>query len=101
MSSTVYVYYRVDPDLVSQARAAIEALVTLVSSAADTAGRLLRRDNDPHTWLEVYEPVHDFDKFHIALTAGVERLGVEKYLQVGSVRVLERFVSVASIRPCR
>ncbi len=95
MSSSVYVYYRVDPERVSQAQVAIEALVTHVSGAADTAGRLLRRDNDPHTWLEVYEPVHDFDKFHIALTAGVERHGVEKFLQTGSVRVLERFVSVA------
>lgn len=95
MSASVYIYYRVDRDQADQARRAVHALVTEVGRALKVSGKLLRRDSDPDTWLEVYEPVQDLDVLLAALAAGVRHHGVERFLQAGSSRVLECFVPMA------
>lgn len=95
MSAAVYVYYRVDLQRAQHAQRTIEMLIDEVCDAATVTGRLLRRADDPSTWLEIYEPVHDFKRLVAALQAAADRHDIQQFLQAGSSRVTEHFVPIA------
>lgn len=92
MSAAVYVYYKIAPECAARAKAVIEVMIAEVARQAGVSSRLLRRDSDPQTWLEVYEPLTDFERLLSTLDAATARHEVARFLQQGSVRVLERFV---------
>lgn len=79
--SSVYVYYRVsDP---ARLRPAAERLLAAVAAESGIRGRLLRRADDPATWMEVYEAVADPAVFlatlcRLAQAAGFDGNGHEK-----------------------
>ncbi len=84
-----YVWYRVPGDA-GQARAAVNAAMADVARTTGVAGRLCLRLDDPATWMEIYEHVHDAPSFDAALAAAVIRHGVEAHAPDG--RHVERFV---------
>ena len=81
-----YVYYNVEPGHVAQLRPRVEALFKKVQEQFDVQGRLMRRRDDPTTYMEVYEDVKDEGGFEALLEREGAKLGVQ--------RKLERFVCV-------
>jgi uncharacterized protein DUF4936 len=79
-----YVYYKLTPDRLKDARGEIEALFGAVEKACGVRGRWMRRRDDSSTYMEVYEDVKDETAFEALLEREGAKLGVQ--------RKLERFV---------
>jgi hypothetical protein len=84
-----YVYYRVTQ--ASQATALAHALLATMKQKTGIAGRLLRKRDDPATWMEIYEGVQDAAAFERSLAECVEATQFAGVLQSGSARHLECF----------
>lgn len=93
MSVSLFVYYRVASGQDSAVRDRVAAIHADVLAATGVRGRLLRRRDDPATWMEIYEPVPDADLFEKALDAALVRHGFASLLAAGDVRHTERFTS--------
>src|SRR5262245_4025900 len=91
VTSSYYIYYRVPPGNAARARAAIDALQRELSEATGIGGRLLRRQDDETTWMEIYESVSDGPRFEGKLAELVERHGIPGLLAPGSSRKQEVF----------
>ena len=89
-----YVWYRLAGDA-CVARAAVTAMMLDVAVACGVAGRLMRRSDDPSTWMEVYETVDDPAGFERALARALERHGALAYADGG--RHVERFVDCGAL----
>ena len=61
----------------------------MLALGPDLKHELVRRD-DPRTWMEIYEHVHDTRAFEAALAAAVLRHGVDAHVPDG--RHVESFV---------
>jgi hypothetical protein len=85
------VYYRVADPGSASARACAAAIIEDVRAATGVRGRLLRRSEDPGTWMEIYEDVPDPAEFERALTCAAEARGLGGHLADASRRVVERF----------
>jgi len=88
----VYVYYRVDA---ADHEAAIDAVTQLLADvAADSGvkGRCMRRQDDPDTWMEVYESVGDTAAFCATLARISAAAGLDALLAGAGGRHVERFV---------
>ena len=79
-----YVYYKLRPDRLKDARGEIEALFDAVEKVCGVRGRWMRRRDDSSTYMEVYEDVKDEAAFEAVLEREGAKLGVQ--------RKLERFV---------
>ena len=90
-SASFYVYYRVADPGSGSARACAAAIIEDVRAATGVHGRLMRRSEDPGTWMEIYENVPDAAAFERALTRSAEARGLGGYLADASRRVVERF----------
>ena len=88
-----YIYYRVDPDRATSARRAVAALLAAVESRAGVVGRLLRRQDEPLLWMEVYENVRDPGRFEATLGDLLAARRFAAFLAPGSERRTERFVA--------
>jgi len=89
-----YIYYRV---AAAHARAAHRAIGTVLGSVEQrtgVAGRLLRRQDEPLLWMEVYDAVRDPIGFEAALSESLDACGFASFLAPGSERRTERFVAV-------
>ncbi|MEP6657206.1 MAG: DUF4936 family protein [Betaproteobacteria bacterium] len=93
----VFVYYRVAGDE-SHALRAIAAMVASVEARTGVTGRLLKRCDDPKTWMEVYAPVPDMDRFRAILHECARQQGVAQHAEDGK-RQVECFTAVASCGP--
>jgi hypothetical protein len=89
-----FVWYRLAGDP-CEARAAVTAMMLDVAVDCGVAGRLMRRSDDPSTWMEVYETVVDPAGFERALASALERHGALAYANGG--RHVERFVACDAI----
>ena len=89
--TSFYVYYRVADPASAAARACAEALVANVRAATGIAGRVLRRSDDPGTWMEVYEDVASEAELESALDRAVAATGFVRHVAAGSRRIVERF----------
>lgn len=94
MSVTLYVYYKVAAAEDTAARSLVRAVQKDVRDATGVAGRILRRRDDPATWLEVYEDVGDLDAFERALDEALARHFFNSVLAPGAARHVERFVAL-------
>lgn len=92
MSCSYYIYYRVAASA-APARETVSAMQAALAQEAGVTGRLLRRADDPDTWMEVYEDVADPDGFERALASAVDRFGVRSLLAAGAERHVERFTA--------
>ena len=81
-----YVYYKVEPGRVEELHRSVQILFSVVEKQFGVHGRLMRRRDDPTTYMEVYEDVEDERGFEALLEREGAKLGVQ--------RKLERFVCV-------
>ncbi len=91
MTLVFYVYYKVAPEAESSARELAHTLLARISDQSGIRGKLLRRRDDPSTWMEVYEGVPDGTEFEAALTKVAGSLGFLDVLKAGTTRRLEIF----------
>lgn len=84
-----FVWYRIAADA-AEVRSAINGVLHDVALACAVTGKLFVRRDDPHTWMEAWEPVPDAAKFEAALAAAVARHGLERMLD--GPRHVERFI---------
>ena len=81
-----YVYYKLEPSRLAEARTLVNELFKMVKSDFDVHGRWLRRRDDPTTYMEVYEGVQDEARFDALMQSdGATRIAPN--------RRVERFVS--------
>lgn len=92
MTTHIYVYYRVAPGARENATAAVASVLTQVNATTGVPGRLLRREDDPGTWMEVYESVGDTAEFCAALARISAEAGLDAIVGGGDARHIERFV---------
>jgi len=85
-----FVWYRLAGDA-CEARAAVTAMMLDVAVDCGVVGRLMRRNDDPSTWMEVYEAVDDPAAFERSLADALVRHGALAYADGG--RHVERFVA--------
>jgi quinol monooxygenase YgiN len=87
---SIYVYYKVGP---TDARAVLEAardLLARVKQQTGISGALLRRREQPGTWMEVYEGIGDLAGFEAALNEALTATDFMARLANGQ-RHTERF----------
>ena len=99
MSATAvsyYIYYRVGATHQRAAQQAIADLFDSVERRTGVAGRLLRRQDEPLLWMEVYEAVRDPTGFETALSQSLDARGFASFLAPASERRTERFVAVSA-----
>lgn len=94
MSTSVYVYYRVDPEQLGDLRRAVEQLFSAIERDGGVRGHWQRRRDDPTTYMEIYPQVDDLSRFETLLASECKRLGIERFLAPDSVRRVETFVTV-------
>lgn len=90
-----YIYYKVDPARHVAARDAALRVIAAVRAACALEGRLLRRSDDPDTWMEIYENVPEPTALDAAMAAAVAATDFDALLARGGRRIVERFVAVA------
>jgi len=93
VSVSLFVYYRVAAQQDFAVRERVSAIQSDVLAETGVSGRLLRRRDDPTTWMEIYEPIADIDQLEQALHTALERHGFDALLAPGDVRHAERFVA--------
>ena len=91
-----YVWYRVAGDA-CEARAAVTAMMLDVAVDCGVVGRLMKRSDDPQTWMEVYEGVDDAQEFEASLRDAIARHDALSYADGG--RHVECFVACGSLDP--
>jgi len=92
-TTSVYVYYKVDPQRLDGLRGVIERLFDAVRRGSGVQGQWQRRRDDPTTYMEIYPQVQDPARFEALLAAECERLGVTAYLAADGLRRVETFIS--------
>lgn len=97
MSSPVnyYIYYPVRIGLEQDLARTLYNFQDDLRSRTGVGGRFLRKADDPWTWMEIYEGVADPDRFDAALAQCLEKHAVERFLDDGGRRHVERFVACA------
>jgi hypothetical protein len=87
-----YIYYRVAPSAATRVRAVVDAVQLALREDTGIQGSLLRRDDDPTTWMEIYEAVADPPRFETALDGLLAKNGFDRCLAPDSRRHTERFI---------
>lgn len=91
MSSYLYVYYKTSADAVVAPR--VGAMQAQIARLTGVRGRLLRRRDDPGTWMEIYDDIGSFESFEPLLAAAIAEHGLEDLVRPGERRHAERFVA--------
>jgi Domain of unknown function (DUF4936) len=94
VTCSYFIYYRA-AGAEGELRAAVGAMQQALAQETGVAGRLMRRADDPTTWMEVYESVGDVSGFERSLAAAVARFAVERLLAADARRHVERFVAAS------
>jgi hypothetical protein len=79
-AGAVYVYYQVPEANIASVRRAVMALLSDLKASLGISGRLLRRRDDPGTWMEVYEGILDLERFERIMHEAVDRHGLNALL---------------------
>jgi hypothetical protein len=89
LALSYYIYYRVAQPV--QARALVREIQAALKGRTGIEGRLLRKHDDPSTWMEIYEGVDDIDAFEQCLAAATQATNFTAVLVAGAVRQMECF----------
>jgi hypothetical protein len=87
-----YIYYRVAPSDAARARTVVDAVQSALRQDTGIQGKLLRRDDDPSTWMEIYEAVADRPRFEAALERLLAQYNFGACLAHDARRHTERFI---------
>lgn len=85
-----YVYYRV-ADNDHETETQVRAMQARLACRSGIAGRLLKRRDDLHTWMEIYENVADSNHFEQQFARAVSEFDVEMFLASDARRTVECF----------
>lgn len=88
-----YLYYRVDPQHLLEADAAVKQIQFEMEAHFSVAGRLLKKRDEPLLWMEVYENVPSSTKFEAALKQAEDKAGIMHFVLGDGRRHLECFVA--------
>ena len=89
LSFSYYIYYRVaQPD---EAQMLVQRIQAELKDKTGIDGRLLRKRDDPLTWMEIYEGVADAGSFELCLSAAVRAANFAAVLKTGGARQTECF----------
>jgi hypothetical protein len=88
-----FIYYRTSAGA-DEVRKIVGEMQRALAQETGIGGRLMRRADDPTTWMEVYESVPDAVNFERSLDAAVARFGLARLLVGDGRRHVERFVSI-------
>lgn len=88
--SHLYIYYRIQPGADDTASVLAHALLASLAPHARHA-RLMRRADDPDTWMEVYEDVTSASVLLAAREHAVANSGLAEFI-VGGATHVEHFV---------
>ena len=86
-----YIYYRVAPPGAARVRAVVDAVQSALRQETGIQGTLLRRDDDPSTWMEIYEAVADPPGFEAALARLLAQHSFDSCMAADARRHTERF----------
>ena len=89
MSLSYYIYYRVAQP--AQAQKLVRRIHAALKDQTGIDGRLLRKRDDPTTWMEIYEGVGDAGAFERCLAAAVQATSFAAVLVTDGVRQTECF----------
>jgi hypothetical protein len=89
LSLSYYIYYRVSQP--AQAQTLVRHVQAALKSRTGIDGRLLRKRDDPSTWMEIYEGVDDAGMFEQCLAAILQAENFTAVLVAGGVRHMECF----------
>ena len=90
MSFSYYIYYRVAQP--AQAQTLVQHIQAALKDKTGIDGRLLRKRDDPSSWMEIYESVRDPLAFETVLSELLPVSGLVALLEPGAARHTERFV---------
>ena len=90
-----YIYYRVEAAHAAAARRTLATVLARLEERIGVTGRLLRRQDEPLLWMEVYEDVRDAARFEVMLADLLDTHRFSQFLAQGSMRRIERFVADA------
>ena len=93
--SHFYIYYPVRMGMEADLSRALYNFQSDLQTRTGVVGRILRKADDPWTWMEIYEDVTDGDAFVLALEEAVERHALNRFVDDGGSRHVERFVACA------
>lgn len=85
-----YVYYRIEAANEAAALASVMQLFQEVGEHEGIQGRLLKRADDPMTWMEIYEEVVEPARFQSSLHEACLRCGLLQLIR-GASRHVEHF----------
>lgn len=91
MNHHFYVYYKVPEEHSQPVHALVERILRDVRAETGISGTLLRRRDDPQTWMEVYPDIADADGFEKKLAEILARHAFEKAVPAGIRRWTEVF----------
>lgn len=89
-----YVWYRLAGNA-CEARSAVTAMMLDVAEDCGVVGRLMKRADDPATWMEIYEAIDDPAAFEHTLAEAAARHDALSYADGG--RHVERFVACGAL----
>ncbi len=93
-----YIYYRVK-DNDTETETQVRAMQARLACRSGISGHLLKRRDDPHTWMEIYENVADSIDFEQQLARAVSEFDVEMFLAGDGRRMVECFVGHVAPQP--
>ena len=88
-----YIYYRVNPEHLLEADAAVKQIQYEIEAQFSVAGRLLKKRDEPFLWMEIYENVAASAAFEAALKVAEIKAGIMQYVNKDDQRHLECFVA--------
>ena len=86
-----FIYYKVDLAKAEAALPAIHAALDDIERACGLRGRLMRRTDEPSTWMEVYDRVENPEALERAVDAAVAKHELQRFLKPGTRRMFEKF----------
>lgn len=86
-----YVYYRINPQQVDAARAAVDEIFAAVQRLTQVQGRILKKPDEPNLWMEIYENVEATAVFETALREAENHTGILGFLADEGRRHMECF----------
>lgn len=90
-----YIYYKIAPERSAETAATVSAVLDDVAAQTGVRGAALRRQDDPLTWMEVFQGVTERSRFEAALEEALRRHRFARVLAPGAHRVTERFVAAS------
>lgn len=75
-----YIYYRVDPACTDAAAQGVDAVLRAMQAFCGPPPRVMRRCDDPATWMEIYEDIADWPAFLAALERATSQAGIASCL---------------------